>query len=225
MRSRAAAAALLLLVPGSAAAWPHKGDYPPPPADWGYYNLGGGPYLTTCYPFAGYPGYRGAFGGFWAHGAGPHRPAVPVYAPLPDTFENPDHTHLPNRRTVGFGLGTSGWVGPFRASPRHLPVTVSVRPAHGGPSAGPAPAAACATCLTVRVTVPAGAELLVDGVKTAQTGAARVFESPPVEAGRDVRYALVARWTENGAAVERTRTVTGKPGETVRVDFTAAGGE
>ena len=77
----------------------------------------------------------------------------------------------------------------------------------------------------MRVSVPAGAELFVDGLKTAQTGADRVFESPPVETGRDVRYELTARWVENGANVERARTVTGKPGDTVRVDFTAAGGQ
>jgi uncharacterized protein (TIGR03000 family) len=65
----------------------------------------------------------------------------------------------------------------------------------------------------------------VDGVKTAQTGADRVFESPPAEAGREVRYELTAKWVENGAPVERTRTASGKPGETVRVDFTAAGGQ
>ncbi len=223
MRSRAAAVVLLLAVPGSAFAWPHKGDYPPPPPDWSYHNLAGGPYLTTCYPFSGWPGYRGAYGGFWFHGAGPHRPPVPVYAPLPDMTANPDPRHHPERRTLGFGIGTYGWVGAFRASPRHLPYSVSVWPQSSGPSIL-ATQATAGNYLTVRVSIPAGAELLVDGVKTAQTGADRVFESPSVEAGRDVRYELTARWVENGATVEHARTVTGKAGDTVRVDFTAVGG-
>jgi uncharacterized protein (TIGR03000 family) len=208
-----------LVISSGAQAGPHKPDYPPPPPDWHYHDLPAGPYLTTCYPFAGWPGYRGAYGGFWTHGPGPHRPPVPVYAPLPAMVANPDPGHLPNRSKLGFGVGTYGWVGPFRASPRHLPTSVSVWPAAGGPSAV---AAADGPCLTLRVSVPAGAELFVDGVKTAQTGADRVFESPPAEAGREVRYELTARWVENGAPVERTRTVGGKAGETVRVDFGAA---
>ena len=65
----------------------------------------------------------------------------------------------------------------------------------------------------------------MDGVKTAQTGPDRVFESPAGEPGREVRYELTARWVENGAPVERTRTAGGRAGETVRVDFTAAGGQ
>lgn len=218
------AAALLLLVPAAAQAGPHTPAYPTPPADWQYYNLPPGPYLTTCYPFAGWPGYRGAYGGFWTHGPGPHRPAVPVYTPLPEYFGNPDPVHAPNRSALGFGVGYYGWLGPYRASPRHLPYSVSVRAVPTGPGLVAAPVAD-GSCLTLRVSVPAAAELFVDGVKTAQTGADRVFESPPAEAGREVRYGLTARWVENGAAVERTRAVGGKPGETVRVDFTAAGGQ
>ena len=212
------AAAVILLVPAAAQAGPHKPDYQTPPADWQYHDLPSGPYLTTCYPFAGWPGYRGAYGGFWGHGPGPHRPTVPVYAPLPTMVGNPEPVHLPNRSKLGFGVGTYGWVGPFRASPRHLPYSVSVHPPAGGPSV----AAAAGACLTLRVSVPASAELFVDGVKTAQTGADRVFESPPGDAGRDVSYELTARWVENGAPVERTRSVGGKAGETVRVDFAAA---
>jgi len=214
------AAAVLLLVPAAAQAGPHEPDYPPPPPDWHYHDLPAGPYLTTCYPFAGWPGYRGALGGFWAHGPGPHRPTVPVYAPLPAVTANPDPVHLPKRSVLGFGVGTYGWVGPYRAAPRHLPYSVSVRPPAGGPSILATPQSG-GNCLTLRVSVPPAAELFVDGVKTAQTGADRVFESPPADAGRDVRYELTARWVENGAAVERTRSVGGKAGETVRVDFGA----
>ena len=72
MTPRRTAAVLVALLPAPALAGPHKPDYPLPPPDWNYYGLPPGPYLTTCYPFAGWPGYRGAYGGFWTHGPGPH---------------------------------------------------------------------------------------------------------------------------------------------------------
>lgn len=213
----------------------HGQDYPPPPEEWGYYNLPPGPYLTRDYPFAGWPGYRGALGNLFVH---PHRPCVPVYGPLAPVAVNPDPPHLPRKRVLGFGVGYYGWVGPYRASPRPLPTTVSVWspydprgwPAekHHGKhrseavvSADPVPAAGC---LRVAVAVPhPAAELYVDGVRTAQTGTARVFESPELAAGGEYRYELVARWVEGGEPVVRKRTVSGKPGEVVRVDFAGPG--
>ncbi|MBX9585105.1 MAG: TIGR03000 domain-containing protein, partial [Gemmataceae bacterium] len=119
--------------------------------------------------------------------------------------------------------------------PRPQPTTVSVwspydprgwpAPKHGrhhadAVAAVPAEVAPVGGCLRVAVAVPhPGAELYVDGVRTAQTGTARVFESPELAAGADCRYELVARWTENGEPVVRKRVVSGKPGEVVRVDF------
>ena len=61
----------------------------------------------------------------------------------------------------------------------------------------------------------------MDGVKTTQTGTDRVFESPPLEAGKAFRYEVTVRWVERGAVRESKRVVTGTPGEVVRVDFTA----
>ena len=207
----------------------HGQDYPPPPADWGYYNLPPGPYLTRDYPFAGWPGYRGAMGNLFLH---PHRPCVPVYGPVAPVAVNPDPPHLPRKRLLGFGVGYYGWVGPYRASPRPQPTTVSVwspydprgwpAPKHGKHHAGEvvAEAAPAGGCLRVTVAVPhPAAEVYVDGVKTAQTGTARVFESPELAAGGEYRYELVARWVEGGEPVVRKRVVSGKPGEVVRVDF------
>ena len=64
------------------------------------------------------------------------------------------------------------------------------------------------------------AEVYVDGVKTTQTGTDRIFESPPLEAGKEYAYEIVVRWVQGGATVERKKTVTGKPGEVIRVDLT-----
>lgn len=211
----------------------HGQDYPPPPAEWGYYNLPPGPYLTRDYPFCGWAGYRGARGNLVP---GFHRPEVPVYGPLPAVAVNPDPPPHPRRRVLGFGVGYYGWVGPYRASPRPQPATVSVWSPydprgwaadkhhgrhHADGAAGVAgDVAPAGGCLRVAVAVPhPAAELFVDGVRTAQTGTARVFESPDLPAGGEYRYELVARWAEAGGPVERRRVVAGKPGEVVRVDF------
>jgi len=206
------------LVPGAAAA--HDPIHRPPP-DWQYPGLDGGPYLTTCYPFDGWPGYRGAFGTIPVLGRACHRPPVPVYAPLPAVFSDAAAVHPINvRRPLGLGLGYYGWVGPYAASPRPKPLSVSVWPPTPGPVAAADTAAACLT-VTVRVPVPA-AEVFVDGVKTAQAGTDRRFESPPLAAGKPYRYDLTARWVEGGVPVERKVSVTGRAGEVRAVDFADA---
>src|SRR5579884_166675 len=63
------------------------------------------------------------------------------------------------------------------------------------------------TAVLLNVTVPAGAELWVDGHKTSQTGAVRQFTSPPLAAGKDYTYELRAKWKDGGRTVEQSRTV------------------
>lgn len=211
------------------APYPYSKYGPRPPANWNYPGLAGGPYLTTGYPFVGWPGYRGAFGSYWTNGLSLYGPPVPVYGPIPGVFGNSDLVEQWRARpTLGWGVG---WVGVYAASPRPRPLSVSVWPVvESVPSPGtqvvmgsgaspPLPPGGC-LILSVKVPQPA-AEVFVDGVKTAQTGTDRTFESPPQEPGKDVRYALTARWVERGVKVERTKVATGKPGEVVRLDFTA----
>jgi uncharacterized protein (TIGR03000 family) len=199
------------------------GPYPPP--NWNYPGLPGGPFLTPAYPFVGWPGYRGAYGSFWSNGLSLYGPPVPVYGPLPGVFGNNDLVRQwQNRPTLGLGFGYLGWYGTFRASPRPHPVTVNVWPT-GEPVPEPAPVAGpgviAGECLHLSVKVPQpAAEVFVDGVKTGQTGTDRLFESPPLESGKEYAYELTARWVEGGVTVERKKVVTGKPGEVVRVDLT-----
>jgi uncharacterized protein (TIGR03000 family) len=122
-----------------------------------------------------------------------------------------------------------GWFGFYAASPRPRPLTVGVHPHaesvpidSGIPIAPPAAGAATdASVLILSVKLPQpAAELLVDGAKTLQTGTDRVFESPPLEAGKQYKYELTARWIEGGQPREVKRAVVGTAGEVVRVDFT-----
>jgi uncharacterized protein (TIGR03000 family) len=204
---------------------------------WTYYGLPGGPF-APAWPF-----YAGATRSFWTNGLHLAGPPIPVYGPVPGVLGAEDFTRQwKHHPSLGWNYG---WFGVYAASPRPRPLTVSVWP-QGGPGAyaghgpvkvygngvvseavgGPgAPPAAAGGCLVLSVKVPQpSAEVFVDGVRTAQTGTDRLFESPPLEAGKEYAYELTARWVEGGATVERKKVVTGKPGEVVRVDLTAAGG-
>ncbi len=203
---------------GSYFGAPYYGGGP----GWGYPGLYGGG------PFVGYPWYRGAYGGFWTNGLSLYGPPVPVYGPVPGVFGNSDLVRAWEQHpAIGPGFG---WIGIYSASPRPKPATVSVWPAGPVlesvpvvPAAPAAPAEAApapAGCLILSVKVPQPqAEVYVDGVKTAQTGTDRLFESPPLTGG-NFQYEVTARWVERGGTVEVKRTATGRPGDVVRLDFT-----
>jgi uncharacterized protein (TIGR03000 family) len=125
----------------------------------------------------------------------------------------------------GFGYGVSpgsapGWSsgGWYRYAPSY-----SARYALGSLYAGSAygsPGYAGGRAASIRVRVPAGAELWFDGTKTRQSGAERSFRSPPLTPGKTYFYDVKARWTEGGKPVERTRTVDVRAGGRYTVDFT-----
>jgi len=71
----------------------------------------------------------------------------------------------------------------------------------------------------VEVQVPADAEVWFDNFKTQQTGTDRFFVSAPVEPNYNYTYDIKARWTDNGRPIERTKKVSGQPGQQLRVDF------
>jgi uncharacterized protein (TIGR03000 family) len=72
----------------------------------------------------------------------------------------------------------------------------------------------------IRLFVPSGAKVWFGGAETRQTGLVRDFESPPLTPGKDYRYDITARWTEDGREVTRTRPVDVRANSWVAVDFT-----
>jgi uncharacterized protein (TIGR03000 family) len=84
--------------------------------------------------------------------------------------------------------------------------------------ATPAPAGGDDTA-KITVSLPADAELYVDGHETKETGPERDFVTPPLARGTDYSYSIRAVWTEDGRPVERTRKVSFQAGSLVRVDF------
>ena len=119
-----------------------------------------------------------------------------------------------------------GWPGYRSPSPRPYPPTVNVWPqaaiAHPTPApfTTPFPAATDPNCLRIAIRVPESAAIVwIDKKETKQTGAERMFESPPLKPGEKYKYDLIAQWTENGESRAESRTVTGTAGETLVVDF------
>ncbi len=210
------------------SGWPYGPRTAPP---WGYPGLWGGPFVG--YPW-GYYGYGPRAGSFWSNGLSLYGPPVPVYGPVPGVFGNNDLVR--QWRAVPSAGIPFGWVGIYAASPRPRHLSVNVWPPYAerfssqpfvgagvgaGAGALPAPTPVGGGCLILSVKVPQpAAEVIVDGVKTMQTGTDRVFEAPPTPAGKDISYQVTVRWLERGAIHEQTRTATGTPGEVVRLDFT-----
>jgi len=189
-----------------------------PGLGWGYSGLYAGPWI-------GWPYGSGAYGSFWTNGLSLYGPPVPTYGPTPGVFGNGDF----NRTWQNYLQPGFGWFGVYAASPRPLPTSVSVWPHPPALESVPVLPAGVAVsrpggCMILSVKVPQpSAEVYVDGVRTQQSGTDRVFESPPLDGGREYRYEMTARWIEGGAMVERKLIATGKPGDVVRLDFGAPG--
>jgi len=194
----------------------------------GGFGYGGYGYGYGGYPYGfGWPGYRGATGSYWTNGLSLYGPPVPTPGPTPGVFGNSD---LVNqwRATPTPGWG-GGWVGVSVGFPHRRPAWALPPPAvvellppavvEEGAKPPLIPAGGN-VILSVKVPQPA-AELFVDGVRTALRGTDRILEAPPVPVGRGPGHTVTARWLERGATVERTKVVTGTPGEVVRVDLTA----
>jgi uncharacterized protein (TIGR03000 family) len=74
---------------------------------------------------------------------------------------------------------------------------------------------------TLKVHLPdANVKLTIQDVVTKQGGMERVFQSPPLDPGKDYTYKLVAKWEPNNyTKITRTRTVKVQAGQTVDVDM------
>jgi uncharacterized protein (TIGR03000 family) len=71
----------------------------------------------------------------------------------------------------------------------------------------------------LRVRLPAGAELLVDGTRTKQTGSERIFQTPPLELGKRYVYNLKAIWKEDGKEVVREKVARVRAGQETAIDL------
>ena len=228
------------IVPGygaSPAIWPL--NYP---GFWGNgFSMYGPPVPTNAsIPgyFGGYdhhavPGYGNTcpYGLWWGGSRSPSPRPTPNFAYEPVW---PAQVGGPNALTYPFGTDPSGYRKPApRPEPDWEPILpgmpVTPQPAVRYPGEmapppngiGASELAPAPKPIRIELRVPStSAEVYVDGRKTQQTGVERSFETPPLPADEIAVYELRATWKENGRPVSRTRLVSARPGERVRVDFT-----
>jgi uncharacterized protein (TIGR03000 family) len=71
----------------------------------------------------------------------------------------------------------------------------------------------------LKVYIPSGARLLVEGTPTRQIGELRRFESPPLNSGKHYVYNLKAIWTANGKEVAKEEKAQVQAGNETTIDF------
>jgi uncharacterized protein (TIGR03000 family) len=179
--------------------------------------------LASALPaFAWYPRDPASNGGF---GPGPYPPSYYGW-PLDDrTASYYGGANYREYYSYGRGFYFAGYLGPVPGGPvypfgyrcpAHEPALV-----HAEPTV-PAPFAADPTAAMLNVRVPTDAVVWLEGNPTKQSGASRLFVSPPLERGHDYTYEVRARWKDNGRDVEETRTLTVHAGDRLNVAFPSA---
>jgi uncharacterized protein (TIGR03000 family) len=71
----------------------------------------------------------------------------------------------------------------------------------------------------LHVSVPADAQVWIEGEATRQRGPQREFVSPALQPGKEYEYTVKARWMQDGKPVERTKTVSVHANDTKNVNF------
>lgn len=194
---------------GPAPNWHHDTG---PGVGWSYYGVQNGPTTTFSDLRAGR--FTWGWAGVPAIGGLPHRwygGPVANYTPVPAMGGCDRHRRYMTPPTRTYGLNVFSY---RSAVARLCTPSVSVWPA----AATSSPSSADCARLEVRVPHP-NAEVYVNRQPTAATGTERAFESPPLEAGKEFGYEVVARWVENGEKKAVTRTVAVTAGNTQVVDF------
>ncbi|CAN5444846.1 hypothetical protein BH11PLA2_BH11PLA2_15300 [soil metagenome] len=206
-----------------------RAQYAPPSVLNGYYGLSGSPGVVMG-PVWGYPYYSHVYGSFYSNGLSLYNMPVPQPGATPGAFGGTDSKRLLNT-PPGLGLGWLGFRTPLPAAygaardfPQNpLPPGYTPRFATKDVKARYAQAAADPVGESYRQLANIGLLIFVpmpdcaitlQGQAMAGTGAVRHYESPKLADG-SYTYTVVAKI--DGKDV--TKEVTGKPGETLTVDF------
>jgi len=191
----------LLLTAGDASAQ-RRGMY-----RGGYYNGG---YATPGYYSSGYNpyGYNGYYGNSSYYGNSYYTP----YSTQSSNYYNPYYTTPNYYSTPNYNYSTPNYTTPG--------VTIVPQTSVGVASASYSTSDTSQNVAYLTVMLPsADAEVWLGNSATTQKGMQRTFQSPALEPGRDYTYTVKARWTSEGKAVEQSRDVNVRAGQTSNVDF------
>jgi uncharacterized protein (TIGR03000 family) len=174
----------------------------------GGYNYSG---YGRGYGYRPYYGYRHYYGGYY-----PDYAYFSYYPYHNDSYlwggSSFDNTYADDATRLYYGVTTdSGYRG---LSPQEYEAYARAATATNGSVATPVDTAAYVTA-----SVPANAEIWIDGMKTTSTGRIREFQSPPLAPGQRYSYEVQARWNENGREVTQTQKVPITAGARVIVGF------
>ena len=117
-------------------------------------------------------------------------------------------------RFVGWrGYGFSGW------SPGVYRGTYSGTYSNGYTAYYPPEQDIDSNAVTLRLQVPSGARVWLEGKETSQNGTNRMFVSPSLEPGYEYVYHIRVQWVQDGETVERNREVTVHPGDLINLSI------
>lgn len=169
------------------------------------YGYGYGPYWGF------YPNY---YSGYYGNGLSMYGPPVPTYKPIPGVFGGSDSQFF------GPPPIYPGWIsGAYIPLSRPAPLPADVIQA---PAELPPPAAMLdkPIALEVEVRLPTDStRLFVDGTEVKGTGTERKFATPPLETTAPITYELRAEWKVDGLTTTHTKSVTGRAGDKLVVEF------
>jgi uncharacterized protein (TIGR03000 family) len=129
--------------------------------------------------------------------------------------------------SYGRGYGLANYPGPV-PGPMYRSVPSSVLPPKWLPPTYPPPSppehsvavpSTSGAVAYLLVQTPADAEVWLEGVKTQQSGPARLFATPPLTPNARYAYAVRVRWSEDGRPMEQTQEVILQAGDRLSLQF------
>jgi len=195
------AGSTLLLTPGDVSAQ-RRGGY----RGGGYY--GGNNWGVVVSPGYGVSGYYSSGSPYYGYGYRPYSYGgyYGGYSYSPYSYSQSGY-YSPSYNYSAPAYSTSGY-------------TVVPQTSNGISPASYSTSESSQNVAHLNVMLPAAdAEVWLGNSQTTQQGMQRLFQSPALEPGKDYTYTVKARWTSDGKAVEQTRDVNVRAGQTSNVDF------
>ena len=185
---------------------------------------GGAFHYFGCRAYSG-PGYYGFFHRYWAYGTygpnyyfGPNPPQTGLASGDLYVAIRRGHGRFKHRGAASSPVACADGAGiPMTGGETNPPVLPAEGPARRPPEKLPQ----SNNTALLQLLVPENAEVLVEGRKTTTTGTVRDFESPPLQPGKNMTYAITVRYPDaDGKTIEETHSIRVRANDQLRIDCT-----